>query len=133
MTELIKAFIIILALTFYSCTKPLKNVNDYFPQVKMTSVLVLKDGAVQVTGEVLSSGKYKNTNVSHVGFCVSEKNNPTIKDEQISCQLSGSIFTATYPSYTFQQYKAYYFASWATNEYGYGLSEVMRVDSIPMH
>ncbi|MEO8148227.1 MAG: hypothetical protein ABI723_11340 [Bacteroidia bacterium] len=108
-----------------SCKKTLKDVNDYFPEVKTVSAVVNPDGTVEVTGEIISEG---NAEIENAGFCLSTDSVPYMLDGQVICNIDGSTFTATYSD--FDPYKKYYFRSWATNDYGYVYGNIVALDSI---
>ncbi|HSH64718.1 MAG TPA: hypothetical protein VLB84_02740 [Bacteroidia bacterium] len=114
----------------FSCRKPLKNVEDYFPVVKTTSALIQEDGSVLVTAEIISPGKAKGTFIHYAGFCVQASAEPTMLNGQVIAKLDGNVFSAIYPSYLFNVDSTYYFRTWATNEYGYSYGETIRLDSI---
>jgi hypothetical protein len=113
-----------------SCRKPLKDVNDYFVKVKTVSAVIQQDGSVVVSGEIESPGKAKGTAVEYVGVCYSTNGDPKMLDHQIIGTLSGTTFTVTCPVSNFSVDSVYYFRTWATNDYGYSLGNIIKVDSI---
>ena len=115
---------------FNSCRKPLKDVNDYFPKVKIVSAAVQLDGSVLVTCELESPGKSKDAVMDNVGVCVSTNSNPKMHENQIIASLNGTSFTATYPGTDFSVDSVYYFSAWGANNYGYALGTPIAVDSI---
>ncbi len=113
-----------------ACKKPLKNVEDYFPKLKTVSAIVQANGSVMVTGEIESPGKTPGIEIEYVGFCMNITGDPKILDAQLMSDLSGKSFSAIFPADLFNANSAFYFRSWATNEFGYSYGEVIKLDSI---
>jgi hypothetical protein len=113
-----------------SCRKALKDVNDYYPKVKLVSTTVQQDGSIKLIAEIESKGGPKNSVIDNVGFCVSTNSDPKMLDNQIISTLNGTSFTAIYPVGNFNVDSIYYFKAWATSNYGYAYSNIKSVDSI---
>jgi hypothetical protein len=113
-----------------ACRKPLKNVDDYFPEVTSVSAVLQDDGSVQVTGRIESAGKARGSFVDYAGFCMSTSNDPTMLMNQKIGKMDGTEFTAVYPQKFFDQDSTYYFRTWARNDYGYSYGNTIILDSI---
>lgn len=107
-----------------SCRKALKDVNDYFPKIKLVSATVQANGSVLLTGEIESKG---GSAIEHLGFCFNYSNPPTMLDNQISL-TAGSVFSAEVSGVSVDS--VYYFRAWAANSFGYSYSNVISLDSI---
>jgi len=112
------------------CKKVLKDPMDYYPEVKMVNATIQPDGTVLVEGEVIHPGKFKNSNIENVGFCASSTGEPGMLDKQIMANFNGNTFSAVYPVGYFDENASYKIAAWATNDFGYGISEAMSFDSL---
>jgi len=113
-------------LFFNSCRKPYKDVNDYFPKIKLESAILQTDGTVLLKGKIESEGA---SAIEYLGFCYGTKSTPKIVDNQIA--LSTSDFTTIVESSKFDIDSTYYFRAWAANGYGYSQSSnILSLDSI---
>jgi len=119
--------LIILSVFTFSCRKPLKDVNDYFPKIKTISASVQTDGTLLLQGEI-EPDSYGN--IEYAGFCCSTNGDPQMLDRQMIATISGNTFSATYPINNFHVDSVYYFKSWATNDNGYAYGNVISKDSI---
>src|SRR5689334_2336018 len=108
-----------------SCTKVEKDPLDYYPKVETVSAVVLDDGSVQVTGQIIDEGADA---IEYGGFCMDTLSNPKMMSKQIIATNSGGTFTAIYENFDIT--KTYYFRSWAANGYGYAYGNVIALDSI---
>ena len=113
------------ALLLAACRKVEKDVHNYYPKVKTTGAVVLPDGSVQVTGEIISEG---NTPVLYNGFCMDTLPNPGMLSNQQSLEVTGNTFTCTYTA--LGKSHKYYFRAWAANEHGYAIGDDVSVDSV---
>lgn len=113
-----------------ACRKPLKNVEDYFPEVTSVSAVLQDDGSVIVTGRIESPGKAKGSFVDYAGFCMNTSNDPTMLMNQKLGKMDGTTFTAVYQQSFFDEDSTYYFRTWARNDYGYSYGKTVRLDSI---
>ena len=119
-------FFFVTAFIFSSCSKALKNVEDYYPVVNTVSATVLQNGNVEVKGQIVSEGA---SPIEYAGFCMGESPSPgMLSNQMISSDIQGNEFTATYAG--FDPYKRYYFRSWATNDNGYSYGNTIYLDSI---
>jgi len=115
----------------FSCNKPLKNIEDYYPNVQTVNLENLPDGSIKLTGRVLSPGQSK---VTKVGFCYDGIPNPKIQTNQINIAngdngtINGDEFTAIYEGLQFSTRQ--YFRAWAINEHGIGYGETITLDSV---
>ena len=108
-----------------SCVKVLKNVNDYYPQVKATSVMVNSDGSITVSGEITSTG---STGIQFCGFCMDTIANPDmVTNQELATNLNGNTFSYTYTSLS--ALTTYYFKAFAANANGYAISKVISVSN----
>lgn len=112
-----------LVLVFAGCKKPLRQVEEYFPEVKTQSVVPTEDGGLRVDGEIISPG---NTKIKYVGFCMDTVPSPAMTSNQIIVGTSEDFFQAVY-SEGIVAGKTYYFRSWACNENGYTLGNIVAV------
>jgi hypothetical protein len=125
MTKRICSFLLIMALFSPSCVKVLKNVNDYYPQVKTTSVVVNSDGSVTVSGEVTSTG---STGIQYCGFCMDTIPNPDmLTNQSLATNLNGNVFSCTYSS--LNALSTYYFKAFAANANGYAIGSAISVSN----
>jgi hypothetical protein len=106
----------------YSCRKPLKDIQDYYPNLKTVSATVLPDGSVEVKGEIISEGAAP---VEYWGFCAGTMPEPKMLDAQA---IADNTFTVIYSG--FSTNTKYYFRTWATNQYGYSYGNILYLDSI---
>jgi len=119
------ALIIALICCLLSCKKVLKDWDDYFPEIELTSAAVLSDGSVELVGTVISEGA---SPIEFAGFCVSTQPMPVMDDDQAIVSVDGNTFTVIYDG--FDPYTRYYFRAWAVNEWGYTYSNILSLDSI---
>lgn len=105
-----------------SCEKPLKNVRDYFPELKTNSVTVYSDGSVEVSGEMISEGA---TPLQNWGFCMSTDPTPIMTDNQL---FGDASFKAVYDG--LDPVGPYYFRAWAYNEDGYSYGNIVSLDIV---
>jgi len=117
-------FIVISAL-FNSCRKAKKNMEDYFPKVKVTSVVIQDDGSVLVSGEIESEG---GSYIEHIGFCCDTKNKPKIEARQINVKEFDNTFSAVYENLSGDS--TYYICAWAANRYGYTVGNSVELTGI---
>lgn len=116
---------VLTAIVFSSCRKVEKDPLDYYPEVKTVSAIVQDDGSVLVTGEIADEGADV---IQYAGFSMDTLAVPDMITNQIICQVNGTVFTTVYDNFDIT--KKYYFRSWAANEYGYSLGNVIYLDSI---
>lgn len=111
-------------LTILSCKKEvLENVEDYYPDI-VTSATLLPDGHIALEIKVENEGA---SPVKDWGFCYSEDPNPELNSNQIIC---GSEYKVTLSGFYFPADKPYYFCSWAINDHGYVLGNVVKIENI---
>lgn len=110
------------AFIFSSCKKVLKDVHDYYPNIKTVSATVLPDGSVEVKGEIISEGAAP---IEYMGFCAGTMPEPKMLDAQA---IADNNFTVIYSGFTINT--KYYFRTWATNDYGYSYGNIISLDSI---
>lgn len=124
----------LVALSFvFGCGKPLKDVDDYFPELQIVEVTPKSDGSVTVTAKLISSGA---GDIEFVGMCLSENGEPTSDDDQKLSQLNGDEFSVNYSRYTrndgaflsLENTETYYVKAFATNAFGYSWSEVFEIE-----
>jgi len=115
----------LVSLISISCKKVEKDVLSYYPKVKTVSAVPQPDGSVIVTGEIEDEG---TTAIEYKGFCMDTVPEPEMLSNQQIVYMDGNMFTAVYPE--FDLTKTYYFRSWAANEYGYTLGNILSLDSI---
>ncbi len=108
-----------------SCRKVEKDPLDYYPKVKTVAAVIQADGSVLVTGEIIDEGADV---IEYGGFSMDTFPIPEMLSNQVISYFSGNIFTAVYENFDIS--KTYYFRSWAANEYGYSLGNVIALDSI---
>lgn len=108
-----------------ACHKALRDVNDYFPQVRTVSAVVQTDGTVLVEGEIISEGA---SPIEYLGFCCSTSTEPLLLDRQALGNYANGKFRAVYSG--FDPDSVYYFRSWATNEYGYAYGDILSLGNI---
>lgn len=126
MKRIIYALLIVVSIQTISCKKALKDVKDYYPEIKTISATVLPDGKVEVIGEFISEG---GAPVEYAGFCGNDSIIvPKMLNNQLIATKQGDRFSAIYEGLNTN--KRYYFRSWAANEYGYSYGNVVYVDSI---
>lgn len=125
--KILRLLAICVVLLSNSCNKALKDVDDYFVKISTVSATVQTDGTLLVKGNIESIG---NGPVEITGFCYNTQGNPEMLDNQIIATIDGNTFSVTYPCSNFSVDSAYYFRSWATNDYGYSYGNTIRVDSI---
>ena len=126
-----KAFILLFACSAIllsgttSCKKAKKNVDDYYPAVRVYSVTPQTDGSVLVQGELTSRGEGELT---FLGFCFDTLPDPAMDKNQVIFQsvsgnttISGSLFEVRLQG--MEEGKTYYIRPWATNTYGSALGE----------
>jgi hypothetical protein len=123
-------FLLIILGTVISCRKPLKDVQDYFPEVKTVSAVIEDDGSVTVTGEIISQGKAKGSAIENAGICFSTNSEPKMHERQVIASLSDNTFSVSIPAITFNADSTYYFRTWAVNDYGYSYGGILKLDSI---
>ncbi len=109
------------------CKKVEKDVRDYYPEVKTTSVEQLPDGTVKVTGEIISAG---NTEIYYAGFCMDTIPMPAMLSNQKEVSfLEGNRFSIIYDELNKTQ--KYYFRAWAANGNGYDIADNdVSIDSV---
>src|ERR1700689_463474 len=121
MTKRIFSFLLIMTFFSPSCVKVQKNVNNYYPQVKTTSVTVNPDGSVTAYGQVISAG---STGILYCGFCMDTISNPDMLTNQVlATNLSGNVFSCTYSS--FNALNTYSFRAFAANSNGYAIGNAV--------
>ena len=116
----------------FGCGKPLDDVNDYFPEVRILSYTAEVDGSITLTAEVVSEGA---SEVEYVGMCLSENGIPGTMDDQQLSNLSNGRFTVNYSRYTndnggsvdLDNDATYKVRAFATNDHGYAWSEVVEI------
>lgn len=121
--------IIFLTLALLGCGKVLKDPEDYYPELEMTKAVVNADGSVYLEGKVTSPGKFKGSQISHVGFCYNYIGNPEMLENQVPGSLNGDIISATIPSGKLDENATIFVRSFATNDFGYGISDQISFDS----
>jgi len=122
-------FFTALALSFCGCGKPLDNVDDYFPEVKIVSYTPEVDGSVTIVAEISDQGA---SDLEYVGMCLSESRTPTSLDDQKLAQLSNGRFSVNYSYFTnddgssidLNSDDTYKVRAFATNGHGYAWSAV---------
>jgi hypothetical protein len=122
-------FLLALAISFCRCGKPLDDVNDYFPEVKVVSYTPEVDGSVTITAEVTDNGA---SDLEYVGMCFSESATPNAEDDQKLAELSNGRFSVNYSYYTdengstidLNSDETYKVRAFATNDFGYSWSKV---------
>jgi hypothetical protein len=115
------------------CGKPLKNVDDYFPEVQIVEVEPQSDGSITVTARLIDSGA---GDIEFVGMCLSENGEPTSEDDQQLTQLNGDLFSVNFERYTtddgaylsLNNDDTYYVKAFATNSFGWSYSEVEEIE-----
>lgn len=113
------------------CKKVLKNPQDYYPEVEMVEATVQEDGSVLVHGRIISPGKYKGSQIENIGFCLNKEGDPAISENQIEGTFVDDLnFYAVYPQFYINDNATNYFRAFATNNFGYGMSEVKAIDSL---
>ena len=116
---------------FLGCKKVLKNPQDYYPEVEMLGATVQEDGSVLVHGRIISPGKYKGSIIENIGFCLNKEGDPAISENQMDgVFVDDQNFFAIYPQFYFNDNATNYFRAFATNNFGYGISEVKAIDSL---
>ncbi len=126
MKQLITLILLASILLFNGCSKYKKNVQDYYPKVKVTSASLQDDGSVVVTGTVISEGADK---IMYRGFCMDVVSNPKMTSNQMVINDPEASFTATYKSLS--KSNKYYFKAFAANSYGYSIGEgEVTIDSV---
>ncbi len=114
------------AIFIISACKKKIDFDNYHPKVSTTSVEILNNGDVLVTGEIISEG---NTQIITAGFCTDTLPNPSILSNQQSIDtLFGNTFRYVYSGLDGSQ--KHYFKAWAANEEGYAYGEDVYIDSI---
>lgn len=113
-----------LIILFFSCSKALKNTEDYFPDLTMTAE-IQQDGSVLVTGTIIKNGAGP---LSDIGFSFSENEDWYITENQILLGPNDK-FSFIYEQ-GFDPAKTYYFRAFAVNNYGYKLSKVVSLSAI---
>jgi hypothetical protein len=108
-----------------SCRKPLENVEDYFPKVKMLSAQVQTDGSILVTGMIESEGE---SPVESVGFCCGTQSSPPINSKQVIAGTA-KTFSAVFDM-NFNYDSTYYFNAWAVNAHGYSTGVSIAMNNI---
>lgn len=123
----------VLTLLLLGCGKPLDDVNDYFPEVRVLSYTPEVDGSITLTAEVVDEGA---GDIEYVGFCLSDSRTPESVDNQRLSSLSGNRFTVNFAMYSTLEGTAYeidndgtyYVRAFATNAYGYSWSQVFTIN-----
>ena len=127
MRSLLTILISFSLLSFFSaCNKTKVDFDNYAPVVKTTSVELLEDGSVKVTGEIISDGV---DDLVMVGFCMDTIPNPhLLSNQKHTDTLMGNKFSCIYPA--LDDKHTYYFKAWAANMQVYATGEVLRLDSV---
>jgi hypothetical protein len=113
-----------LLLTFVSCVKPLKNIEDYFPEIEL-SAKTLDDGSVLVEGKYIKQGA---GSIDKQGFSYSYFENGEITENQVL--LNGDdVFSHIYPAGFFPD-STYYFKAFSDNNFGYVFSNTVKLTDI---
>jgi|TARA_R110000737_G_scaffold122420_1_gene154352 hypothetical protein len=115
---------IVLFLTFSSCKKALKNVEDYFPEITMTAE-IQDDGTVLVKGQFVKNGEGA---LENFGFSFSKDPDWYISENQILLSPTGD-FSFVYDQ-PFDPNSTYYFRAFAINYYGYSMSNIVELSDI---
>jgi hypothetical protein len=111
----------IVTLSFWSCRKPLKDVEDYYPKVSIESYDFGLNGAVTFTGRLDSEGA---SGVDYVGMCLAKGHVPSGEEYQQLAELKeDGTFSVKY--YNLNNDSVYYIRAFATNSYGYSWSDVL--------
>lgn len=121
-----KILYIVFGLGFvFSCQKPLKNVEDYFPQVEINAEKQT-DGTVKLTGIITDEGE---DNVIGLGFCYAEEttNFPITSNQELISDPAQFQATLSGP---FDPAKTYYFKAFVVNGFGRAESQVVAVTGI---
>jgi len=123
-----------LFLIFSSCRKPLKEVEEYFPEVEIISATVETDGTVKVIGEVISEGA---ASIQFLGCSMDTISQPGLLSNQQMATWNGNQFEVIYSGawfsdvyYSFDPTKTYYFRVWAANDYGYSFGSEIPLSNI---
>src|SRR5687767_11564626 len=77
----------------YSCTKPLKDVADYYPVVRIVAHTVNIDGSITITAEIEDEGA---SEPEFTGFSMSTNGTPSGSENQLLGNANGNNFTVTY-------------------------------------
>lgn len=119
------SLIIFVALFIYSCAKVEGDINDYYPEIKTVTAIILPDGSFEVKGEIVSEGA---SPIKYVGVCMKIDTIPTMLDKQVIVDsVINNQFSVVYLG-IFNENKRYYFRTWITNEYGYSYGNVVYID-----
>lgn len=105
-----------------SCQKALKDMDDYYPEIKTESVEVLDDGSVRVKGSLISEGA---SELEVIGFCMDTVDEPHMTTNQV---LVNKSFEAIYSGFDIG--RRYYFRAFAVNDHGYVYGNTLTLDSI---
>jgi hypothetical protein len=115
------AIVAIVTPSFWSCRKPLKDVEEYYPKVSIESYEIGLNGTVTFTGRVDSEGA---SGVDYVGMCLAKGHVPSSDEHQLLAALQqDGTFSVKY--YNMNNDSVYYIRAFATNYYGYSWSDVL--------
>lgn len=118
--------VLCLILVLQACRKPLKDFDDYFPEITVTAI-ALPDGSVKVTAAITEEGALA---IEMAGLSFGENSDFSIDQNQvIVSEIVNNTFSATYPP-GFDMSKTYYFKAWITNSLGYKASTAVSVSNI---
>lgn len=106
-----------------SCEKPLDSINDYYPEVETVSIRFVTNVGVEIQGHIVDEGA---SSIIVQGVSASTSRTPQIGENQ---QITGADFKAIYADLI--PHQAYYFRTWAANEYGLSYGNTIKLDSIP--
>lgn len=125
-------FILVLSMAFIGCVKQLDDPQDYFPKVKIISVIPQLDGSLNITAKIIHPGA---SDVESVGMFISDEAELTKYEGQKMGSLSGDKFTINYASYEneygseyeLNMNRTYYVRAFAANDYGYSYSPIFEI------
>ncbi|MFM9984650.1 MAG: hypothetical protein ACKVOK_05415 [Flavobacteriales bacterium] len=126
-------FSLLMATLFVSCVRPLKDVEDYYPEVEVVSYTPNIDGSITITGRIVSTG---HTEIEYAGMSITSTGTPTGSENQQLGNLSGDTFSVTYDGvededgsyFELDPDHTYFVRAFAANDDGYAISETFTID-----
>ena len=112
---------------FFGCTKPKKNLEEYYPQVEITAAELLPNAEVIVEGRIVSEGEAE---IEAIGFCASADDMmPDITSNQ---SLSNQINSYGYfnAKMSLGRDSGFYINAWAANKFGFSYGTPIYIDSV---
>jgi hypothetical protein len=123
---------IFMILTIFSCRKPLKDTNEYYPKVSSVTHTVNLDQSITFTAHIEDPGA---ADIEYVGMHFSLTGEPTENDQQVLATLNGDVFSATIYGITepdgsyfdLDHESSFYVKAFATNQFGWSWSQTYKM------